>query len=132
MILLDANVFLAYANANDVHHAKAVGIFTAIESGIYGPPLTTDYILNEVVGVTFRKQGKKEAVSLGEHILKTIFIVYIDDHLLKEAWKLFATTNFTFNLIDCSNLVTMNMAKVEYIATLDKEFSKIGTINVIN
>jgi len=131
MIFIDANIFLAYANENDVHHGKALQIFNAIESGVYGPPFTSDYVFNEVVGVTFRKQGKKEAIILGNHILNTIFMLHMDEHLLKEAWKLFATTNFTFNLVDCSNLVLMNLAKAESIVTFDKEFSKIGTINVI-
>ena len=88
-IFIDASIFISYDNEKDVHHQKAVGIFLEIEKGKFGQCFTSDYILNEVVGVTFRKCGKERAVALGEHIMNTIFVLNVDDHILKESWKLF-------------------------------------------
>ncbi len=132
MIFIDANIFLAYANEDDIHHDRAVKILTTvINDKKYGPLFTSDYVFNEVVGVTFRKVGKREAIILGEHMRKTVFILAIDDHLLKEAWKLFADTHTKLNLVDCSNLAVMKLAKTGFIATFDREFLQISGITVI-
>ncbi len=75
MLFIDANVFLAYYNVRDVNHTRAVRLWGKLESGKYGDYFTSDYVFNEVVGVTFRKFGKESAVVLGKHILKNIFVL---------------------------------------------------------
>ena len=132
MILIDANIFLAYDNLNDVNHTRALKILKEIESGKFGDFFTSDYIFNEVVGVTFRKKGKDRAVLLGEQILKSFLIINIDDHLLKEAWKIFSKTKLNLNLVDCTHLAAMKIIYVELIATLDKEFMNVPEIQVIS
>ena len=131
MIFIDASFFLAYENVADVHHKKAAVLWNEIISGKFENYVTSDYILNEVVGVTFRKFGKERAVKFGEHILKTIFMINIDDHLLKESWKIFSKTELKLNLVDCTNLIAAKMADAEFIATFDNEFNKIDNIKVI-
>ncbi len=132
LIFIDANIFLAHDNINDVNHKSALKILEEIESGKYGDYFTSDYVFNEIVGVTFRKRGKERAVLLGEQVLKSILTINIDDHLLKEAWKIFSTTKLSLNLVDCTNLATMKLAGAEFIATLDKEFAQMKSIEVIS
>ncbi len=132
MIFLDANVLLAYDNESDVHHLKAVQLFQEIAAGVFGEPLTSDYVFNEIVGITFRKRGKTPAATMGERILNSIFILNIDDHLFKEAWQIFTKTNLTFNFVDCTNLVATRLAQAEYIATFDKEFKYVPGITIID
>ena len=132
MIFIDANIFLAYDNLNDVNHTRASKILKEIESGKFGDFFTSDYIFNEVVGVTFRKKGKDRAVLLGEQILKSFLIINIDDHLLKEAWKIFSKTKLNLNLVDCTHIAAMKIINVELIATLDKEFMNMPEIQVIS
>ena len=132
MIFIDANIFLAYDNLNDVNHTRASKILKEIESGKFGDFFTSDYIFNEVVGVTFRKKGKDRAVLLGEQILKSFLIINIDDHLLKEAWKIFSNTKLNLNLVDCTHIAAMKIINVELIATLDKEFMNMPEIQVIS
>ena len=131
MIFVDASFFLAYYNINDVHHEKAKTHWTDIEAGKYGQHFTSDYILNEVVGVTLRKLGKKPAIMIGRQLLESVIILNIDDHLLLEAWRIFENTQFNFNLVGCTNLVTMKILNADNIATFDKEFSEIKNIYVI-
>lgn len=130
MIFIDANVFLAYDNKNDLHHAKALRLWQDIEGGKFEQYFTSDYVLNEVVGVTLRKLGKERALKLGEHILKTVFLLNIDEHMLVEAWKEFARTRLSLNLVDCTNLVAIKIADAEFIATFDGEFSKLSGLKV--
>lgn len=132
LIFIDANVFLAYDNPSDANHKKALKIWEEVESGKYGDYFTSDYVFNEIVGVTFRKRGKERAVLLGEQVLKSVLTINIDDHLLKEAWKIFSTTKLSLNLVDCTNLVAMHIAGTEFIATLDKEFTQMKNIEVVS
>ncbi len=132
MIFIDANIFLAYDNFSDVNHKRALKIWEEAEAGRYGDYFTSDYVFNEVVGVTFRKKGKERAVLLWEQVLKSVLMINIDEHLLKEAWKIFSATKLNLNLVDCTNLAAMKIADAEFIATLDKEFTQIKSIEVIS
>lgn len=131
MIFVDANIFLAYDNTKDAHHQKAFKILLEIGQGLHGRPFTSDYVLNEVVGVTFRKKGKERAVFIGEQIMKSFLIINNDDHILKEAWELFRRTESNLNLVDCTNVIVTHLAKAGKIATFDEEFNKIKSIEVI-
>ena len=132
MIFIDANIFLAYDNINDANHKRALKIWEEVEIGKYGDYFTSDYVFNEVIGVTFRKKGKERAVLLGEQVLKSVLMINIDDHLLKEAWKIFSTTKLNLNLVDCTNLAAMKIAGAEFIATLDKEFIQVKGVEVVS
>lgn len=131
MILIDANIFLSYDNTKDTHHQKAVAVLTKIKSGVYGRPFITDYLFNEVVGVTYRKKGKERGVFIGEKLKKSFLIINIDDHLLRNAWILFRTTTLHLNLVDCTNLVAIHLARAKHIATFDREFQKIKEITTV-
>lgn len=132
MLLLDANLFLAYDNENDVHHAQAVSIFKEIEAEKYDYYFTSDYVFNEVVGVTLRKYGKERAILLGEHILKSIFIFNIDEPLLKTSWKMFNETELSFNLVDCTCVILARATGAEFLATFDQEFKKVKGLKIIS
>lgn len=132
MILIDASAFLAYYNTRDLHHSKSVELFENLQDGKYGKYFTSDYIFNEVVGVTLRKQGKEAAKALGATILRSMSIVNVDEHLLGKAWRLFCKTGLNLGLVDCTSLVVMDLANSGKIATFDKEFSKVKEIEVVN
>ena len=132
MIFIDANIFLAYDNINDVHHDKAVMLLEKIKSGLYGSPFTSDYVFNEVVGVTFRKFGKERAVFLGNKLNELFVIFNIHDHLFNETWNFFSCTKLALNLVDCSNVVISKLTRTKYIATFDKEFSKLAEFEVVS
>ncbi len=132
MIFIDANIFIAYDNEKDVHHHQAKSLFEQIENGKYDHYFTTDYVFNEVVGVTLRKHGKERAIILGNQILESIFIINIDDHLLKQAWNLFNRSDLKLSLVDCTNLIVCKTANTQFIATFDKEFDKIEGLKRID
>ena len=55
MILLDTSLIVAYANTADQNHGRAVEVMKAVAEGVYGTPVITDYVFNEVVTVTLIK-----------------------------------------------------------------------------
>ena len=132
MILIDANVFIAYYNLNEIHHQSAVSLWEKFEKGEYGEYFITDYVFNEVIGVTLRKLGKDHAILLGNKIIKSTFMLHMDEHLLQQAWNTFKETQLKLSLVDCTNLVALETAQSRSIATFDKEFTKIPSLNVIS
>ncbi len=131
MLFVDASVFLAYDNTRDVHHEKAVLLWKDIEKGTYDYFFTSDYVFNEVVGVTFRKFGKERAVLRGDSILRSMSLLIIDEHMLQDAWKFFAQTQSTLNLVDCTHLSAMKVGRAQMIATYDEEFKNVKRVRVI-
>ena len=132
MIFIDANIFIAYDNEKDVHHNQAKKLFEEIENGKYDHYFTSDYVFNEVVGVTLRKLSKERAIILGNQILQSIFIINIDDHLLKQAWQQFSKSDLKLSLVDYTNVVICKATNALFIATFDKEFDKIEGIKRID
>lgn len=130
-IFVDASVFCAYANLDDVHHQKAKKIMNNIVSGKYGHGITTDYIFDETVTVVLRRIDKKNAAEVGNLILHSeINLVGIDPMAFQRAWELFQKTeNLSFT--DCTSIAFMRMFGIQNIATFDKEFSKIRDIQVV-
>ena len=131
MIFIDANIFLAYFNEDDVHHARAIHVFDQVKGGSYGRAFTSDYVFNEVVGVALRKFGKKNAVRSGEWIIGNIPIINIDEPVFSSAWRAFTGSGQTLSLVDWTNLIVMKLANVEHIATFDKAFGAIEHLRVI-
>jgi uncharacterized protein len=132
MIFIDANIFLAHNNINDIHHSRAVELIAEIENGKYGDAFTSDYVFNEVVGVTFRKTGKENAVLIGNQIKESIFIVKVDEIFLRKAWAFFEETKLGLKFIDCTNVILTELTNSKGIATFDKEFWKVENLQVFS
>ncbi|PIN87868.1 hypothetical protein COV12_01560 [Candidatus Woesearchaeota archaeon CG10_big_fil_rev_8_21_14_0_10_32_24] len=132
MILIDASVFLSDLSVKDVHHEKAVKLFEELRNGKYGEYFTSDYIFNEVVGVTFSKVGKERSVEVGDYIKSSMFILNIDQQLLDGAWIFFEKTPFTLNFVDYTSIVACQLLNNPTILTFDKEFLKVKGITIIS
>ena len=131
MIFIDANLFIAYANKNDLHHKRALQIFEEIEQEKFGLPLTSDYIFNEVVGVICRKVSKEESIRVGNFIKESTLLLNTTKEVMEEAWTMFKESHSKLSFIDCSIIIFSKIEKVEFIATIDKEFLKISELKII-
>ncbi len=132
MIFIDANVFLAYANENDVHHKAAVRLWDDIVLGKYGRAFMSDYVFSEVVGVALRRRGKTEAETLGNHILKSVFTFYVDESVFVPAWEEFSSSTLPLSFVDWMHVIIMMSSQIEHIATFDKAFKEVKGITVVD
>ncbi|MBI4139910.1 type II toxin-antitoxin system VapC family toxin [Candidatus Woesearchaeota archaeon] len=131
-ILIDANVLYAYTNAKDAHYKESIDLMKKIIGGLYGIPIITDYLFDEIVSVVSRKNTRGKAKILGEYLLTSQFrFVRINTELFKQSWNIF-TTHERFSFTDCTNIAVLQTFKIEYIATFDKEFKTVKGIRVIN
>lgn len=132
MILLDTSLIVSYKIENDQNHEKAVNIMNDVSTGIYGTPVISDYIFDEVVSVIFSKSKSLQlAVDSGNEIMKNITMENVDDEVFGMAWKAFASQKGTkFSFTDCTILALLRQGNIEKLATFDLDFEKAG-VNVI-
>ena len=133
MIFLDSSVIIAYKNADDTNHEKAVEIFQKLSKGEFGKGVISEFIFSEVTTVLLLRRGLEVAETVGNilHDAKEIEIIKASD-LFERTWKIFTSQkNTVFSFVDSSNLACMEQMKISKIATFDKDFLKINTVDVV-
>jgi len=129
--LIDANILCAYANADDIHHHRAVQLlqhFIYLKEPIY----LSDYVFDEVMGVITRKVHKKAALVFGEFLLRSeLFVLQTTETVFLKAWDIFQEKN-SFSFTDCVLLALHQLFDIERIITFDKEFQRVKDITVIS
>ncbi len=133
MIFLDSSVIIAYKNADDINHKKAGHIFYHISKGKYGKAVISEFILSEVTTVLALKINLDAAVEVGNVLLdaREIEIMKASD-VFERAWEIFreqGNTNFSF--VDTSILACMELGNIKRIATFDKDFLKIKSLDIV-
>ena len=122
-IFADSNFFIALYNPSDSLHSESVRISQKIKKedpDIY----ISNYIFLEIVTVISQRIGRKEAVFLGNEILKNpkINIIHVDETLNKLAWQIFTKVpkkNFSF--VDCSTLALLQFEEIGGLLTFDRK-----------
>ncbi len=131
-IFIDASVLIAFANARDIHKAKASKILEECLTGKYGPLIITDYIFDEVVEVLLRKTNRNISKEFGSFLLTSEFsLLNIDRHTFYTAWELFGKTP-QLSFTDCTTVAFMQLHGINTVATFDKEFKHVRDLTVID
>ena len=132
MIFLDASLIVAYANADDQHHKKAVELVKEIEDGVHGERVVSEYILDEVTTVLLSKAKNYEiAVSTGRE-LRNMFFIRQDEELLEKTWNIFSTQRKPYiSFTDCNTIAICENARIAKLATFDEKLAgKSGLVIV--
>ncbi len=134
MIFLDSSVIIAYKNADDINHKKAVDIFQKLKGGEYGIGVISEFVFSEVTTVLALRKSMEAAREVGNVLLeaKEIEIMKASE-VFESSWDIFSDQEKTgFSFVDASNLACMEMRKIRKIATFDKDFLKIRSVEVVN
>jgi uncharacterized protein len=133
MIFIDTNVFVAYFNADDAHHKRAVALMQRVVGGEHGSVFTSDYVFDESVTVALvRTKNVDGAEALGVAILGGVRMLKVTDSIFRAAWKLFTSNKKGLSFTDCTNVAFMDMFGIEHIATFDKGFEGVKGIKVVS
>ena len=133
MIFLDSSVIIAYKNADDTNHSKAVEIFSRLNKGEYGKGVISEFIFTEVTTVLALKSDLNTATDVGNILLdaKEIEIMKASD-VFERTWEIFKDqTNTKLSFMDASNIACMEQRKIKKIATFDRDFLKIRYVEVV-
>ncbi|MCZ7396741.1 MAG: PIN domain-containing protein [Candidatus Methanoperedens sp.] len=133
MIFLDSSAIIAYKNADDVNHKKAVEIFQKLNEGKYGIGIISEFIFSEVTTVLALRKSIDAAKEVGNVLLnaKEIEIMKASD-VFERAWEIFINQeNTALSFVDASNLACMEQKRIKKIATFDKDFLKISEVEAV-
>jgi len=134
LIFLDSSSIIAYKNADDINHKKAVDIFQKLNAGEYGVGVISEFVFSEVTTVLALRKSMGTAKEVGNVLLEAreIEIMKASD-VFEVSWEIFTNQENTgLSFVDASNLACMKLKKIRKIATFDKNFVKIRSVEVVN
>lgn len=131
-ILFDSWGWIAVTDRKDPYHETAKPFYQ--EYLEYGNiPITTDYILDEVLTVLRRRLNHKVVVKYGEGIFQAVSVKklrfeLIDTGRREKAWKLFKTYQDKpdISFTDFTSFVVMSELKIREVFTNDDHFEKVN------
>ena len=125
MKFVDTAFVIAWVNADDALHTKAIELLNAYKKS---PWLTTDCILLEI-GNSLARNFRAKAVETIQNFLtaEEVTIIELNTHLFSQAFELYRTyDDKTWGLIDCVSFVVMKEYGITDALTNDKHFRQAG------
>ena len=129
-ILIDTGFFVALVNKDDNNHERADSLLEELLTGKWGARITTDYILDEAITVTWARTKKKALVTnvydlfLGSEAI--CLLQPIPHELLSEIWEYFqqySTIKRPLSFTDCSLLAYAKKKGIDHLMSFDEEFN---------
>lgn len=136
-IFLDTSFIVAVLNRNDSQNKKATKILNKIFDGVWGHPITTDYVADESFTVLFSKTKNQDILrklfnfihgNEEKGIPSFIEFKEISKELYFESWNLQEKYNdHSFSFTDLTILTVCFKFKIEHLASFDSDFDGILT-----
>ncbi len=132
MIFLDASFIVAYANADDKHHKRAVEIAKEIEDGVHGERAVSEYTIDEVTTVLLSRTNNYEiAVSTGKE-LRNLFFIREDYALFEKTWEVFSTQKKPYiSFTDCNTIAICEREGIAKLATFDVKLGEKSGLIIV-
>ena len=135
-VFIDSSVFIALLNKDDSLHKKAVDLIKNMqENGL--EPITSNFVLNEVITVLSLRVNKKTALFFAEfsHAKDSALnVISVGEKIENKAidyLKKIKSKNISF--CDCTILAILDLFEIKNIATFDKDFNiKDANFKIIN
>jgi predicted nucleic acid-binding protein len=133
LIFLDSSAIIAYKNADDINHKKAADIFQKLNAGDYGIGVISEFVFSEVATVLALRKSMEAAKEVGNVLLEAREIeIMRASEVFERSWEIFSNQENTgLSFVDASNLACMEMRKIRKIATFNKDFVKIRSVEVV-
>lgn len=131
-ILMDTGFFVALANKDDNNHDRTNNLLEDLVTGKWGARITTDYILDEAITVTWARTKNKTLVKdvydlfLGSEAI--CILQPMPHEILSETWAIFqqyCTPKRPLSFTDCSLLAYANKRGIDHLLSFDNEFDGI-------
>ncbi|OCQ90301.1 hypothetical protein BCD67_21375 [Oscillatoriales cyanobacterium USR001] len=131
-IFVDTWGWLALGHRRDNYHQQVKNLYYSLQSNsveIY----TSDYVLDELISLLFKREIYSEAVKFFTSILKSADLGYIKiERVTNErflaAWelrqKLADKPNISFT--DLTSMIIMQELGIQYVLTQDNHFIQVG------
>lgn len=135
-VFIDSSIFVALLNKNDSLHKKAIEAIKNIkESGL--EPITSNFVLNEVITVLSLRVSKKIALFFANFIYlrdSILDVIKVDEKIENKAVDYLKNTKSkNISFCDCATLAILDLFQIKNIATFDKDFKiKNANFKIVN
>jgi predicted nucleic acid-binding protein len=131
-IFIDTWGWLAFGHKLDAHHVEVKQVFQEIRHNgniVY----TSDYVLNELITLLFRRENFNESVSFMNGILASVElhqvrVERVTSERFMSGWELRKRFKDKpgISFTDFTSMVIMQEQNIQYVLTMDKHFSQVG------
>jgi len=129
-IFLDTGFFFALKIKKDPNHENALKILEEISQKKYGSQFTSDFIIDELMTLTWIRTKNKQLISeLWEYFHPSTRICHIiqvtldDIHQIYDLFYNFLEKGKFLSFTDCSILFLMEKLNIHYLASFDSNFN---------
>ena len=129
---IDTTVLISAAFPRERHHEEGRAVVMAIEDGVVGRPVFTDYILDELVTFIRRRKGPEESNEALDVMLysPSLSFVKVEDRHFEAGLQLFRTYE-RLSLTDAVSVAVMRDRGIGFIFSFDSGFDGIPGITRI-
>lgn len=128
-VLVDADIFVAWAKEDDANHTRATQIFHQLEDR----PIvffTSNYVFAEALTVVSQRVSHDTAIKLGSTIQSpngSFQIKWITEEVEDLAFRIFIEqTSKNVSFVDCTNMALQEAHHIDYIFSFDGVYKKNG------
>jgi len=129
MIFVDTSAWFALLYEKAAGRPEATSTFAEIESGRYGAPVTTDYVLDESFTLLRHRAGLAPVARLSTLLRESPSIrrVRIGEAVFEEGLRLMLSRpDKKWSFTDCTSFVTMRETRIARAFTWDHNFAEAG------
>jgi len=127
-VLLDTGFLLGLHHKRDENHRRAETLMLEIVQGQHGAAHYSDYVVDELLTLTWRRSGNQSLVRalheelLGARALGAGRLVFIGERVFHEAASLHRRLHARLSFTDCTSVALANDLGIEKIASFDDGF----------
>lgn len=133
-IFFDTGFFFALKFKKDPNHKSALKTLQDISQKKYGNQFTSDYIIDELLTLTWKRTKDKNVISQIWNLFKpdssicNIIQISIDEiPLIYNIFYKYLDREKFLSFTDCSILYHMEKFKIQYLASFDSNFDGLTT-----
>jgi predicted nucleic acid-binding protein len=126
---LDTTVFIAASFPKEKHHKEGKEIINAVEEGILGKPVITDYILDEIVTFVRKKKGANASIEILDTILSSpkLTLIKVETKHFEAGIQIFKTYE-RLSFTDAISVAVMRDLNIKTIYSFDSCFDGISDV----
>lgn len=132
MIFVDTTFWVGDADLNDDFHESSHAVVEALRLGETPLALTTDFVLDEAVTILGKRRGfgAGHAGDVGGYLLSSprVFVVYVDEGILKESLAMYPRYGGKLSLTDTVSVEVMRRYRVKEIYSHDSDFDLVKNV----
>lgn len=131
-VFVDTGLFYALQNTRAQNHDEAERALTAVNSGRYGRPYTSDYVYDEAVTLVRSHRGYREAKVVGDRILgegefpAAYDLLAVTEDDFESALGVFDTYHdHSLSFTDATTIALMEARRIDALLSFDTDFDGI-------